>query len=49
MDIEFLFIVAALCFAGFVKGLIGFGLPIVAVSILSLIIPIELALATSSV
>jgi len=45
MDIEFLYIATALCFAGIVKGLIGFGLPIVALSILSLFIPIEFALA----
>ena len=45
MDIEYLYIAIALCFAGFVKGLIGFGLPIVALSILSLFIPIEFALA----
>ncbi|MGK0273267.1 MAG: putative membrane protein YfcA [Cocleimonas sp.] len=44
MDIEFLYIAAALCFAVVVKGLIGFGLPIVALSILSLFIPIEFAL-----
>ena len=50
MDIEFQFIdfiymAITLCFSGFVKGLIGFGLPIIALSILSLFIPIEFALA----
>ena len=45
MDIAFLYIAIALCFAGIVKGVIGFALPIVSLSLLSLFIPVELALA----
>jgi len=45
MDLEILYIATTFCFAGFVKGMLGFGLPIITVSILSLLIPVEQALA----